>query len=128
MSNPVLISDIEARWRPLEPAEEIVVQSDLDDAWVKLLMVSPGLESRLAAGVTPVGAVISSVASAVIRKRRNPDGYQQLSRSVDDATRSWTFDSAVSTGELYFTDEELAQVAAPRRRGGAFTIVPGVSA
>lgn len=111
MSNPVTVGDIEARFRPLTAAEQIVAQSLLDDAWAILMARDATIDTRLSA--TPAtldAALVRAVESAmVLRVLRNPDGKRQ--ESIDDY--SWTLDTAISSGMLYVSDDELALLAAP---------------
>lgn len=113
MINPAIISDVVNRWRPLSGNDLITATTWLADAWNNLQFDSPGLVARIDAGTTSVEVVIAVLAEAVARKGRNADGKRQESVTIDDATRSWTLDSFVSTGELKFTAGELRRVGGP---------------
>jgi hypothetical protein len=101
--NPVLIADLEARFRPLTVAEQAVAQALLDDAWAELLARIPDLEARVADGRVTDGLVVRVVSAMVIRVLRNPEAIRQW--SVDDA--SFTRDNLVSSGLLYASAEEV---------------------
>ena len=106
MPNPVIVADIEARWRPLTAAEETVAEAYLDDAWAVVLSQVPGIEARMAAGTLSLDLVVKVVAAMVLRIMRNPDGVRQW--SVDDA--SFTRDQALSAGLLYLADSERTEL------------------
>lgn len=122
MPNPVLVSDLEARFRALTDAEEPVAQALLDDAWAILLTVIPDLEDRITAGSTSEALVVSVMSAMVLRVLRNPNGVRQW--SVDDYSE--TRDSALSAGLLYASPDEvrLLNGRASSARRGAFSITP----
>lgn len=122
MANPVTTSDLEARWRPLSQQEEVNGQAALDDAWAVLLFYASSVEAQIAAGSLSVDLVKAIVCAMVLRAVRNPDGARTRSVSIDDYTESFTLDSAVSTGSLYLSDDELRWLGATRRRSGSFTM------
>lgn len=125
MVNPVDIDDVAARWRPLTEAEQIVIQSWLDDAWAQLGVYVPDLESRIDLGTLSTELVIGVVAEAVIRKAQNPEGRRQMSVAIDDATRSWTIDNTRSAGDLYFTSRELELLGGKGGRAARiFSVMP----
>ena len=117
MSNPVIVDDIEARWRPLSIEERTVAEALLDDAWAVVTQQVPGVEARMAAVPQTLSTdlVVKVVAGMVLRVLKNPDGLRQW--SVDDA--SFTRDQALSAGLLYLADTERAELApvAPYARG-----------
>ena len=119
MANPVTVSDLEARWRPLSSAENDVAGSLLSDAWEILLARVPSLNDRLLNGSLSQGLVVAAVTAMVLRVLRNPEGKRM--ESIDDY--SWTRDNAVSAGLLYASDDELRLLSGVRR--GAFSIAPG---
>lgn len=102
--NPAIISDLEARFRPLTEPEKANAQAWLDDAWEELQARLPGLSSRLTDGLISEGLVRRVVAAMVVRVLRNPDAIRQW--GVDDAT--FTRDTLVSSGLLYVSADELA--------------------
>lgn len=120
MSNPVIMADLEARFRPLADTERDNAQALLDDAWDVLLAVVPDLEARMSSGATSVGLVISVTSAMVVRVLRNPNGIR--SWSVDDYSE--TRDSSVAAGALLPTDAEIALLTgrASSARRGTFSI------
>lgn len=104
MANPAIISDLEARFRPLDDAEKVNAQAWLDDAWEELLVRVPDLEARIADGRTSSGMARRVAAAMVVRVLRNPDAIRQW--SVDDA--SFTRDHLVSSGLLFVSADEVA--------------------
>ena len=124
------IGDLEARWRPLTTAEDLIAPAWLDTASA-IVRQRTNVDALLAdTDFTTLypdyeNAVIGIVAAMVLRVLRNPDGLR--SYSIDDfaATR----DTAVSTGLLYLSEDEASILQDPRSPTGAFTIraaaVPG---
>ena len=112
MPNPASTSDIEARWRNLSLQEATNAATFLDDAWNLLLGRRPTLEADIAAGTVTTANVVRVVCAMVLRVLKNPDGKTE--ESVDDY--SYKRDGAVSSGALYVTPDELADVT-PGRRG-----------
>ncbi|HET6916596.1 MAG TPA: Gp19/Gp15/Gp42 family protein [Acidimicrobiales bacterium] len=115
VSNPTAVSDLEARWRPLSTQENTNAQAFLDDAWAQLITLADNVPADLSSGALDPGLVRSVISAAVLRVMKNPDGNR--SESIDDY--SWTRDSAVSTGTLYFTDNELALMKGVRPKAVA---------
>jgi hypothetical protein len=112
--------------RPLTPEETAAVPHWLDQAWTILQTRVPGIPGRLALPPgTPTAlttaAVVQVLAAMVERKVRNPDGLRGW--TVDDVAR--TVDAALSTGQLYVTDDEVARLAVPVPSGGLFSIQLG---
>lgn len=122
---PVTAGDIAARWRALTAEETVVVvqiiadaQDIVESALLDAGVTTPPSDERWQRAYKRV------VASMVIRVMKNPNGY--LTETVDDY--SYRRDSAVSSGALYLSDAELADLIPSdrgRRRRGAFTIVLG---
>lgn len=119
MSNPVIVGDIEARWRTLSPTEALVAQALLDDAWAVLVARLPLLDSRVISGSISPALVTQVVTAMALRVLRNPDGKRQ--ESIDDY--SWTRDDTVSSGGLYVSEDEVRLLSG--QRGRAFSISPG---
>lgn len=103
MPNPAVTSDLESRWRPLSAQETTNGQTFLDDAWAILKRRVAGIETLIATDTALAAEVVRILATAVLRVMKNPDGKRQ--ESIDDY--SWTRDESVSSGLLYFTDDEL---------------------
>jgi hypothetical protein len=120
--NPVVVADLEARFRSLTDDEQTVAQALLDDAWAILLGQKPNLDAQMAAGDVAEELVRFVVAAMVLRVLRNPNGVRQW--SVDDYSE--TRDAALSAGALYLSPDELGLLSPPGTgSGAAFTITPG---
>lgn len=122
MPNPVIVDDLEARFRPLSDEERDVAQALVDDAWAVLLMVVPDIEDRMTAGTVSPEVATYVVASMALRVLRNPNGVRSWSLGDYSETR----DNALSAGALYVSDAEAAlltgRASSARRR--AFSITP----
>lgn len=93
--------DIAAGWRPLTPAETVTTQGLIEEATVLLRVLVPAVDSL-------DEALVRFVAVRAIRRvLKNPDGYRVRNESIDDYSDGGTIDSSLSTGELYFSDQEL---------------------
>ncbi|MCZ2837142.1 hypothetical protein [Modestobacter sp. VKM Ac-2985] len=103
MDNPVQVTDIEARFRPLTDLEKVTVQDLLDDAWGLLGPHQPAMTRRVEAELLLPATIKAVVKAMVLRVLRNPDGIRQF--GSDEA--SFTRDNTVSTGELYVSATEL---------------------
>ena len=82
---------------------------------------------RVAASPEFADTVKDVVVEMVLRVLRNPEGARQKSVTVDDATESTTIDSALSSGEMFISDDELADLMGIKKapsRAKAFTITP----
>lgn len=111
MPNPATVDDVEARWQPLSEQQTINASALLDDAWALLLSRRPALEDDITASTVSEENVIRVVCAIVLRVLRNPDG--KLEERLDDY--SYRRDSATSTGGLYVTPDELADITPGRR-------------
>lgn len=103
MANPVVVADVESRWRPLTVEETVVASTKIDDAWNLLVLELPSLDANLTAGTVLASTVKMVVADMVIRHLKNPDGWER--ESLDD----WSGQRAATAadGSLYATAEEL---------------------
>lgn len=119
MSNPATVGDVEDRWRPLTDQETTNAEALLADAWALLLARRPTLEADITAATVSEENVIRVVVAMVLRVLRNPDG--KLEESIDDY--SYRRDSAMSTGGLYVTTDELADLTPGRRRHRSVRLV-----
>lgn len=123
MANPATVADIVNRWRPLSTQETTTATTLLEDAWVmlrrQLTQHGVDIDAEIASDPDLSRDTVRVLSSAVIRVLKNPDGKRQ--ESIDDY--SWTRDNAVSAGMLYFTDDELDDLA-PGAGGsnGAFSV------
>lgn len=110
MANPATVADIEARWRSLSTQQTTNAEALLDDAWAMLLSRRPTLEADITAGTVSEANVIRVICAMVLRVLRNPEG--KLEETIDDY--SYRRDSATSTGGLYITPDELADLTPGR--------------
>jgi hypothetical protein len=128
MANPASIQDVIDRFeRPLTTDEQRAGAKWLDDAWRKVKRNVPAVEARMALGQDQPGHldtedVIQVLAWMVIRVLRNPEALRQWS----DDTYNQTVDTALSSGLLYITDEELADLmpTAPGLPGNGMYSIP----
>lgn len=130
MDNPVTVDDLAASfWRSLTTREHDVVAGPLlNRAWGMLQIESTGLVARIDAAEVAVETVEQVIIQAVGRVLDNPRGVRQESKQQDDYTHSVTIDNSRSTGELYFTAQELRSLAGTSTtstRGKAFIIAQG---
>lgn len=112
MNPPAVVADVEARFpRALTPHEQTMAGTLIMDAWADLQDAVADLEARLMATEPNPDDLrdktVRVLAQAVGRVLRNPWGRKQESRSTDDAQRSWTVGDALTSGALFFTDDEL---------------------
>lgn len=125
MPNPAAVADVTARWRPLLAQETTNAQTFLNDAWVmlrrRMAVEGVNIETKVAADADLKADVVRVLATAVLRVMKNPDGKSR--ESIDDY--SWSRDEAVSSGLLYFLDEELDSLIPGSGNGGrAYMIDP----
>jgi hypothetical protein len=93
--------DIAAGWRPLTDAEVVTAQGLIEEASVLLHIEVPNVDSL-------DEAIVRFVAARMVRRvLKNPGGYRIRNESVDDYSDGGTIDSALSTGELYVSEQEL---------------------
>lgn len=119
MPNPATVDDIEDRWRPLTAQETTNASALLADAWALLIARRPTLEADMTANTVSEENVIRVVVAMVLRVLRNPEG--KLEERIDDY--SYRRDSATSTGGLYVTSDELADLSPGRRRQRSVRLV-----
>lgn len=119
MSNPVVVEDLEARFRPLtDAAERATAEALLADAWAIALTQAPTLEQRLSSGALDPAVAVAVISAVVLRVLRNPDGIRTW--SVDDYSQ--TRDATVAGGALYLSEDELRLLAPSGSTGSAFSI------
>jgi hypothetical protein len=119
MPNPATTADIEARWRPLTEAEATTAATLLGDAWWILVGRLPNLEANMTAGTVATENVIRVLCAMVLRVLKNPEG--KLEEQVDDYR--YRRDSAISSGELLVTSDELADLTPGRARSKSVRLV-----
>lgn len=97
----VLPEDVAAGWRPLSDTEATTAVGLIEEASVLLRVLVPNVDSL-------DESIVRFVAVRMIRRvMKNPGGYRVRTESVDDYSDGGTIDSALSTGELYVSDQEL---------------------
>lgn len=88
----------------------------IDDAMTLLTVRRPTLLADVTAALVTQESVVFVVSAMVLRVLKNPESKRQ--ESIDDY--AWTRDTAVSSGALYVSDDELrliTGVVIPRVRG-----------
>lgn len=107
----VTTADIEAVWRPLSTAEAGTLTGKSADAWARLVARRPSLEKDIEDEVVSEAAVKSAMTSMIIRVFKNPDSARQISKAVDDWSKSLTLDSTISSGEMYVNEYEAGLIS-----------------
>jgi len=121
MSALATVADIEAVWRPLSPDEAGVGQAWLDRASALIRNAVPNIDYRAASDDNYRQLAAGVSVDMVLRVLKNPEGKSE--EAVDDYR--YKRDASVAGGNLYLADDELSLLLGLRRRGGAFSIVPG---
>lgn len=101
-----VVSDLEARWRPLSASEAVVAQAYIDDAMSILTARRPSLAADVLAGLVSLESATFVVTSMVLRVLKNPDGKGE--ESIDDYR--YKRDASIASGALYVSDDELLMV------------------
>lgn len=126
---PVTVDDLESRWRALTDDEKTVATKRIEDAEAE---VQYRLQQR---GVIdpPTDSLwenlyVATVVEMVRRYLINSEGWLEESEAIDDYRLTRRRDSAVSSGSVYVSADEIDKLI-PRRRPkrGAFSIVLGSS-
>lgn len=128
MANPASIQDVIDRFeRPLSDQETRAGAKWLDDAWSIVRRNVPGVQARMnltedQPGYLDTEDVIRVLSWMVIRVLRNPEALRQWS----DDTYNQTVDTALSSGLLYLTDGDLADLspASPGIAGNGMYSIP----
>ena len=114
-------SDVAALWRALSDDETVKAATLLDEASQVILEVF-GVPSRIASGLLMDGTLRSVCARMVVRVMLNPQRLSQFAVSVEDVSRSGTYESgAVPIGELMITPNELDRLWGLVGLPGAFS-------
>lgn len=88
------------------------LQKLIAKAGTRIVGAYPTLLARLDAELIEPDTVAGVIEDMVLRVARNPNGYRQV--SIDDYNR--TIDTALSTGQLYISDQEADLLAPPSKR------------
>lgn len=111
--------DVKKRYsRPLSESQREWVETKLGDAWERLKIQVPGVEKRIESDDLSADLVTSTLVEAVIRVLKNPGSIR--STGIDDG--SVTIDTTVSSGRLYFLDDELELLRPQVYTSGMYSI------
>jgi hypothetical protein len=115
-----VVTDLEARWRPLSPQEQTTATTLLEDASATIRAEVPDVDTRLTAGTLDAGIPLMVACAMVKRAMLAGDaaGVTNQQESVGPFMRGLTF--ANPTGDLYLTKRERRMLGA--QAGGAFAI------
>ena len=117
------LSDL-ASWRTLTGDEFSRVEGLLDEASQVILEVF-GVPERIAAGLLVESTLRSVCVQMVLRVLVNPQRLTQFSVSVEDVSRSGTYESpGVPAGVLAVTPGEVDRLLGQVELPGAFTAMP----
>lgn len=107
--------DVENAWRDLTPDETWAAEYLTAYASRKLRSPRLGLrlDDRITAGHVDPELVRDTVVAAVLRVTKNLESVRSHTETIDDHSETWVRDVEVSAGRLYFTDDELADLAPP---------------
>lgn len=102
------VGDLEARWRPLDEAEEARASVLIDDAADLLISLRPSLEDDIANGVVSLASAAIVVCNMVKRSMQagedGREGVTQQQQGAGPFSLSMSF--ANPTGDLYLTKPE----------------------
>lgn len=107
-------TDVAAGWRPLSTEEAAVADVLCSRASAMLRTSVLGIDTRVTADDDYKEVVVSVVAEMVKRVLVNPECRR--TDGVDDA--SWTLDQAVSTGALYISEQNFADLRREHHQAG----------
>jgi hypothetical protein len=119
--------DVAGVWRPIADESERDVISNLISDASQMIAEIPVVRQRVADDLLSESTLRMVCKHMVRRVMINPSGLRQFGVSADDAQRNGTYDSSISTGRLYITDDEMARLAGRPVVGvdsGAFSIRP----
>lgn len=115
MAITVFTSDIEARWRPLSPAEAEVAETMITSAIAQFVYLRPRATAALEAGLIPAVLVVDVICEAVQRVLRNPDLLRAQNITGDGGvgiTYGLGEDTVHALPRLRISPEDLAAVDA----------------
>lgn len=115
-------SDVEAIWRPLSDAETVQAAGLLIEASQVVLEI-PQVAARVVAGLVADVTLKSVTARMALRVLLNPQRLSQFSNTVDDVSRSGTYEAGlVPSGELMVSPYEFDRLMGRVGLAGAFTV------
>lgn len=116
-------SDVEAIWRPLSDAETVQAAGLLSEASQVILEI-PQVAARVVAGLVADVTLKSVTARMALRVLLNPMRLSQFSNTVDDVSRSGTYEAGVvPSGELMVTPYEFDRLMGRVGLGAAFSVL-----
>lgn len=118
------VDEVEAVWGELTVAEEVQVSAWLVTASNNLRLIGQqrgvDVDAFILGDELLEQAAEDAVVESVRRRLMNPDGIRQRSRSIvtgpTSETESETIDTAISSGGLYFNDDDLRWLPALSRK------------
>ncbi len=118
-------SDVEVRLgRSLTDSETGQAVAYLDDVEAEIAGRLGDLTGKVTDPVF-LALLIRVEASAAKRVFLNPGGIRQHSESVDDYSQSDTYDTSISTGGLYVSDDEWVLLGGGSSGSGSFSMAVG---
>jgi hypothetical protein len=116
-------SDVVAIWRALSDDEYLRAAVLLDEASQVILEIAP-VAARVTAGLVADATLRSVCSRMVLRVMLNPQRLSQFSVTVEDVTKSGTYESGmVPAGELTVTPNELDRLMGRVGAATAFTVM-----
>ena len=120
LADPV---DVAAIWRPLSEPETALAQGLIQEASLMIHEI-PAVAARIVAGTVTMDTLTSVCANMVKRVMQNPDRLKSFAVTVDDGTRSGTYDET-GRGDLRILPEEMNRLLGlVNQPSGAWTISP----
>jgi hypothetical protein len=118
-------SDVAVRLgRALTDAEVAQSLAYLDDIEAEIRSRFSDVDSR-ALDANYLALLIRVEATAAKRVFLNPGGIRQHAESVDDYSQSDTYDTAISAGALYVSDDEWRLLGIGSSGSGSFSMAVG---
>lgn len=111
--------------RTLTASEGSQVVALLDAAETIILQRVPDLISRATSDDLFMSLVLLVEAKSARRVMMNPTGARQRSETLDDYTQSETLDTAISTGDVYITDDEWQLLGVGATSAATFSMAKG---
>ena len=116
-------ADVEAIWRTLTSDETTRAAALLDEA-SQIITEIPAVAARITAGLVADATLRSVCARMVVRVMLNPQRLTQFSVTVEDVSRSGTYESGlVPAGELAVSPSELDRLLGRVAAAAAFSVL-----
>lgn len=121
-------ADVVEMFRPLDEQETTNATAMLRYVSAKIRAKVPNLDARVTAGTLDPDLVMLAAITPVKRVLMNQEGVKQKSENTGPFSDSFTLDSAISTGLLYISAEDVEDLAvkAPVRRFGSINVSMGL--